>query len=276
MIPIQNIDQLSENLLNFESGIRSSDQSKVQSYKDFVKRGICFVPYIVESSIHFAPSRFIGYINNDLQQHESESKHGQITNDAISRVLRHDPALIPNLEKTFRDYCQSLGFDAQERGQFGRERRYWLPEEVLSQIEAEIVKNISSDPSVNATDRQQVILARIGQGQFRKNLIDLWKKCPITNVEIVSILRASHIKPWANSTNIERVDPYNGILLSPNMDALFDKGFISFKDDGSIIISHQIGADGMRALGGDARIKLRFDPKHFPYLAFHRSERLQS
>lgn len=275
MIPIQNTDQLHENLVKFEAGINSANSNTSEAYKGFVRRGICFVPYSSGNSIHFAPSRFIGYVDNDLKQHESESKHGQVTNAAISRVVGHEPASIPDLELTFRNYCRNLGFEAPPRGQFGKDRRYWLPEAFVALIETEIVGNLASDTSLNPTDREQVVLARLGQGKFRKNLINYWNMCPITKIDFVPILKASHIKPWANSSNMERVDPYNGILLSPNMDSLFDGGFISFNDDGSVIVSPQLGVDRMEALGGDAKVKLRFDAKHLPYLSFHRRERLR-
>lgn len=275
MIPIQNINQLHENLAKFEAGINSSDSNTSESYKGFVKRGICFVPYSVGNAIHFAPSRFIGYVDNDLKQHESENKHGQVTNDALSRVLGHEPVAVPDLEVTFKNYCRNLGFEAPPRGRFGNDRRYWLPEAFVAQIETEIVGNLASDTSLSPTDREQVVLARLGQGKFRKNLINYWKMCPITKIDFVPVLKASHIKPWANSSNMERVDPYNGILLSPNMDSLFDKGFMSFNDDGSVIVSPQLGVNGMKALGGDVKVKLSFNAKHLSYLSFHRRERLR-
>jgi hypothetical protein len=57
---------------------------------------------------------------------------------------------------------------------------------------------------------------------------------------IAALLRASHIKPWAKSSNPDRLNPANGILLTAHIDALFDCGFISFADDGTMLVSAQI------------------------------------
>ncbi|WPU92488.1 HNH endonuclease [Mucilaginibacter sabulilitoris] len=117
----------------------------------------------------------------------------------------------------------------------------------------EIQPNIISE---RETERRSLALSRIGQGAFRIHLIKLWGTCAITNVNIPEILKASHIKPWRSSTNIERLDPYNGLLLSPTIDALFDRGFISFEDDGYIIISKQLRKE-QELLNIGPHIKLR-------------------
>ena len=91
--------------------------------------------------------------------------------------------------------------------------------------------------SEKITDKKSEIEIRIGQGKFRENLIALWGKCAITGFEKKDLLVASHIKPWRNSNNKERIDPYNGLLFTPNIDKLFDRGYISFDDKGMIIFS---------------------------------------
>lgn len=85
--------------------------------------------------------------------------------------------------------------------------------------------------AIEQTTKEQIIESRIGQGEFRKKLINKWnKKCSISNCELLEILIASHIKPWKFSNNLERLDENNGLLLSPTYDKLFDKGFISFNN----------------------------------------------
>lgn len=114
------------------------------------------------------------------------------------------------------------------------------------------------------------VVTRVGQERFRKDLIDYWKGCSLTGCNIVSILRASHIKPWKDSSNQERLDVYNGLLLMPTLDALFDKGFISFSDNGTILISHEI-EDWQSELVLKKDNKLRqLDEKHKAYLEYHR------
>jgi hypothetical protein len=83
------------------------------------------------------------------------------------------------------------------------------------------------------TQRLALVNSRIGQGPFRDNLLTYWSsKCVVTGLSEPKLLTASHIKPWRDSNNKERLDLHNGLLLSPSYDALFDKGFIPHCPDG--------------------------------------------
>ena len=97
------------------------------------------------------------------------------------------------------------------------------------------------EEAIEAIDNQtqKIILskARIGQGEYRKNLLELCPFCPITLVSDDRLLIASHIKPWALSSNSERIDPKNGFMLTPTFDFLFDRGFLSFTDNKKTILS---------------------------------------
>jgi len=86
------------------------------------------------------------------------------------------------------------------------------------------------------TEREQLIQARLGQGVFRSNVEDIESRCRVTGLADKRLLVASHIKPWRHATNDERLDGYNGFLLSPHVDKLFDKGWISFSDDGRLLV----------------------------------------
>ena len=82
-----------------------------------------------------------------------------------------------------------------------------------------------------------MVKLRVGQGYFRKALIERWKGCAVTGCKDESLLIASHIKPWSKcTTRAERLSPDNGILLSPNLDKAFDRGYISFDDNFKILI----------------------------------------
>ena len=89
-------------------------------------------------------------------------------------------------------------------------------------------------------EKVQLVKARRGQGIFKANVRLIEKACRVTGVTDVKHLRASHIKPWASSTNQEKLDGHNGLLLSPHIDHLFDRGFISFKDSGELITSYKL------------------------------------
>ena len=121
------------------------------------------------------------------------------------------------------------------------------------------------------TERQAIIKARIGQGQFREQLISHWKSCAVTGCTEMGLLRASHIKPWSASSVAERLSLYNGLLLSPALDACFDRGYISFDNDGRIMLSERLSLGDIEALGLDGKMQISgLCPAHKSYLAYHR------
>ena len=125
------------------------------------------------------------------------------------------------------------------------------------------------------TTKQQLVKSRLGQGQFRKNVAMIEKSCRVTNISEIKHLRASHIKPWMTPgiTNLERLDGYNGLFLAPHIDHLFDKGYISFKDDGDLILSKALSKEIIKFWGINYNfIKKPFHKKHLKYLKFHRKE----
>ncbi|MFZ4740887.1 MAG: HNH endonuclease [Bacteroidales bacterium] len=132
------------------------------------------------------------------------------------------------------------------------------------------LKSIDESDS-SETEKEELRKARIGQGKFRKNLIDLWKHCSVSEYKFVEFLIASHIKPWHKSSNGDRLNKYNGLLLLPNYDKLFDKGYISFDDKGLILLSKKLGSESFRKLGITQTDRLvRVYEENKPYLKFHR------
>src|SRR5439155_2441874 len=128
------------------------------------------------------------------------------------------------------------------------------------------------DAIPEVTERDEVRKARVGQGRFRKLLLELWgAKCAVTGVEMPSVLMAAHIKPWRCATNAERLDPHNGLLVLPQYDRLFDRGFISFGDEGGILVSPAPPKDKLDLLGVTENGKLTVvQEAHKPFLSFHR------
>ena len=127
-----------------------------------------------------------------------------------------------------------------------------------------------------STEREAIHKIRIGQSVFRERLIRLWEKCSVTGCSDTELLIASHIKPWAHCENDERLDVYNGLLLSPNIDRCFDKGYVSFDDDGKILISKKLNQENAELLGIQGQMKLsQIDESHRKYLAYHRSNIFQ-
>lgn len=130
----------------------------------------------------------------------------------------------------------------------------------------------ATDLPTAETEREAVVAARRGQGRFRKSLELLWTACAVTGCKNRALLRASHIKPWRNSDNHDRLYPYNGLLLAAHLDAAFDAGLISFSDDGRLLMhSSRLSAADASALGIDPTMGLReVHPFHKPFLAEHR------
>lgn len=121
-------------------------------------------------------------------------------------------------------------------------------------------------------EEQALRQARDGQGKYREQLMEQCRFCPFTMIADERLLIASHIKPWAASTASERVDPYNGYMLSPLYDKLFDRGFITFTDNRHVVLSNFISPYTWKQIGlkNDTFIKaLPMDDKRIEYLKFH-------
>jgi putative restriction endonuclease len=126
-----------------------------------------------------------------------------------------------------------------------------------------------------ATEAERWVVQRVGQKLFRGALLDYWQgRCCVTELAIPELLRASHIKPWAAcATDDERLDVFNGLLLAPHLDALFDGGWISFAADGQLLISEALAPQEAERLGVRGHWSVHnLKPAHGPYLAFHRAQ----
>ena len=136
------------------------------------------------------------------------------------------------------------------------------------EIEQDIDAILTSE-DLSPTEKAAFVKARMGQGVFRKKLIDYWKGCSVTAFPRIDLLVASHIKPWKASSNFERLDVFNGLLLRPNLDRAFELGYISFNEKGMIIISPTLGHPEL--IGIDSAMRLNVAPEHQKYLDYHRT-----
>jgi putative restriction endonuclease len=129
---------------------------------------------------------------------------------------------------------------------------------------------------IGSTEREATVKQRVGQGLFREGLMTLWGgKCAITGLDVPEMLRASHAKPWADSTDAERLDVFNGLLLAAHWDAAFDAGLVTVETNGALRASPRLSASALQVLGGAtgfAAITIKLHPQHAPYLDWHRSE----
>ena len=135
---------------------------------------------------------------------------------------------------------------------------------------------VFSRTDINSTEKQTLVNARRGQGLFRERVIQLEGRCRVTGVDLRDHLRASHIKPWKDSSDADKLDGNNGLLLAPHLDHLFDKGYISFSNLGAIIISRRCSPGVLVAWNVSRTLKVAaFRPAQRPFLTYHRAHVLK-
>lgn len=123
------------------------------------------------------------------------------------------------------------------------------------------------------TEIQRLINARRGQGEFRNGVLERYPQCPICGVDMPELLIASHIKPWCDcNDDNERLDQHNGLMLAPNIDALFDSGLITFESDGKIRISKRLSEENLFRLGISPDAVLEIHPDSEKYFEWHRNK----
>lgn len=135
----------------------------------------------------------------------------------------------------------------------------------------EDLHRVESDTTIPETQRHQLTKARVGQGLFRNRVMSLDPRCRVTGVEDSRLLVASHIKPWRDSNNAERINGFNGIMLSPHVDALFDERLITFEDDGRMRVHSSLSEDVLERWSISPSRKVdRFAPEQAAFLIHHR------
>jgi len=160
----------------------------------------------------------------------------------------------------------SMSYISDGIGQYGHGLVEW--EEHISQ-------QILNDSNLEETQKNQIILARRGQGLFRNNVQKLELRCRVTKVDRAEHLRASHCKPWRDCKNSdERLDGENGLLLTPSIDHLFDRGFISFEDKGKLLVSPVAQEISLQRMGVPTNQSINvgsFSEGQRNYLDYHRN-----
>ena len=145
-------------------------------------------------------------------------------------------------------------------------------QDILEIKDISIVEDIKQNTSLEHTEVEQLVKSRRGQGIFRTNLERIEYVCRITGVTAKEHLRASHIKPWRDANNFERLDGNNGLFLSPHIDTLFDKGYITFSDDGDLEVSISTDSEVLKRWGIPSNFNVgSFNDQQKIYLAYHRA-----
>jgi hypothetical protein len=153
------------------------------------------------------------------------------------------------------------------------EERALQPAIGLVEWEEHEMNRVRGEAELPETTRQAIVLARRGQGLFKQRVMQIEHACRITGVTREEHLRASHCKPWRDATNEERLDGENGLLLTPNADHLFDRGFIGFENNGDVLVSPVAHGDSLARMGLASSHKINvggFSEGQRRYLEFHR------
>jgi hypothetical protein len=158
------------------------------------------------------------------------------------------------------------------------ERDSPAPERDTEEWEQRVEAAIACDTAIRETEKTALIQARRGQGVFRVNVHSIERACRITHVERMEHLIASHVQPWRDSSNEQRLDGENGLLLTPTVDHLFDKGFISFENSGQLIVSPVADQRSLKHMGVETEGRVNvgtFSQGQRRYLDFHRENVLR-
>jgi putative restriction endonuclease len=140
--------------------------------------------------------------------------------------------------------------------------------------ERRLEQDLVKDSSIRETERLAIIRARNGQGLFKDRVSKIESRCRITGVENPAHLVASHCKPWRDSSNEERLNGENGLLLTPSIDHLFDRGFVGFEDSGNLIISPVAHRPSLQRMGVETDQVINvgtFTEGQRQFLDFHRN-----
>lgn len=200
--------------------------------------------------------------------------------EAIKKVLEDNNgvaiwSIIYNqIEKYYPGIKRQIDWKAGVRGVLYRElgKDFKMLEEGVVALISYDESNLVLKEDIGDTSKSVQARIRIGQEKFRKNLLKHIRVCPITGIDEKRILLASHIKPWAVSTDEERLDIYNGFIFSPTIDKLFDKGLITFENNKELIISpslSRLNIDIIGIVAGKKYLKLPIENRNH-YLEYHR------
>lgn len=203
------------------------------------------------------------------------------------RFLVASSSLLPELQRSFPQLGMEPGIfapasDAELAALLRRAASLSraLPSQAATDYQQAVTAELAALPAgIAGTEVERLVRQRIGQDKFRDVMLDYWGgACAVTGVAIPAVLRASHAKPWAEcASDAERLDVFNGFLLSANLDALFDRFLISFDEQGDLVVSPALAGLDLQPLGITPGMKLRWvNMLHQPYLALHRARLLQS
>lgn len=262
--------------LKYISKLEPSKRSREYNYYSDEEKDSIIYEYLFNSTSHrWLDEHILGIALDKRTGHESmnilhfiglKDKHKGILKDySIYEAL----GILEQQDKEFNLVIQSLQRYHQRSVLKANENG--ATDAALGEIETTILTD-SVNKEITETEKEQIYKSRIGQSAFKKALLAAEKRCSLCGVSDERFLIASHIKPWSQSSHQERLDVNNGLLLCPNHDAVFDKGFISFNDNGEMLISNSLDESTRLFLNINSTMKVAFNDRQLKYIKWHREK----
>jgi hypothetical protein len=136
-------------------------------------------------------------------------------------------------------------------------------------LDVQVIREILEEEEIDTNIVQQIVQRR-GQDKFKNKLLLNSKECAVCGINEKSFLIASHIKPWRYSNNKERLDSINGLLLCPNHDKLFDSGYLSFSENGRLLVSSKLSKDILTKMALTSESSIEINKEREVYMTWHR------
>ena len=234
----------------------------------FVNEQADFYQYLVDNNAFKNNQTYRDYITRLRYVSQFYRLDRNITKDRVEYIIEELKKTIPLRER----YNSPSG--VRDIGSGLRKFLEYAQSDYRKRLDDSIIQeesNILNNKNLDSTEKESILNSRIGQGIFRQKLIEYWRGCSVTECVTTPFLVASHIRPWRKSDNKQRLDVFNGLLLIPNLDKLFDRGYITFGDDGRIICSDFLSEKDRKILGVHKSMRLKHvGESHLPYLRYHR------
>lgn len=281
-----------ENLLRLHD-MASGNATERQFHRARLKNATHQVAFRLDGNWIFAPVKWCGAKDNTIDRYPANQQpvtdqFKPVIIDAGFAPLTSEDRGYSKLYREYVAYCARYGFthsNTEDKRTFYRQdiekaggRRganapIGAPKARGGErsLEARDIEDVLRS-DLDVTTKRQLVNARLGQGRFREALVKTWDgKCALTRLDVEAVLRASHIKPWRESDNRERLDPNNGLLLAANIDALFDRHLITFDDEGRIVVCSSVKPGSLEKIGLPRSARLKLSQSNRAYMQWHRA-----
>ena len=259
-------DFLKKQIVIFLEDIKQNKYDNFENYKINSKvKNMLMVVYFYERFVPVCTNPAMDKCLESVSIYLEKNAPMVRKNLALVEWKKNVPALADWTNQMVIDFCFWLS----------RENMKTSKEELCNNAvieEAQKIEEEISSLNVEGVSKKAIINVRVNQGTFRDKLLKRYNKCCLCGMETKTLLVASHIKPWAESEPKEKLDVNNGFLMCSNHDRIFDKGYITFDDDGKIIISDRLTENDRKLLNVNSRKHIELTEGNKKYLKFHRKK----